>query len=265
MSASASTSNITVLVIEKNGDVREHVIKSFDESELYKKAGFKTADGFKSHTEWNIEDLNDQQYNISIYGKTKGRANQENKYEFPPPIDNILFFGSCVLVNRQNGIPVSFRTEDWENVYDYLYGGFEDADEDDEDDDDDEEDSEEDGGVPLNKYGYAKDGFVVDDDEEAEDEYETEEEDEEMDENGDASRKKSKTSNNKKSAAAASKKKTVTTTSVSASGTATASAVSSKKTAAASKKATLAETIVAEILENVFECTSELSEESYLE
>lgn len=244
---SASASNITVLIIEKNGDVREHVIKSFDESELYKKAGFKTVDGFKCHNEWIIEDLNDQKYNISIYGKTKGRANQENKYEFPPPIDNILFFGSCVLMNRQNGIPVSFRTEDWENVYDYLYGGFEDADDD--DDDDDDEESEEDGGVPLNKYGYAKDGFVVDDEEEVEDEYETEEENEEMDEDGEVSRKKSKTSNNKSTAA---KKKTVASS-------------SSKKTPSASKKATLAETIAAEILQNVFECTSELSEEAYLE
>ena len=82
----------TVLIIEKNGSIKELAIKTWVEADLYKKAGFKTKDGFKCYTTWGatIEDIT---YSISLYGKTTGKANQENKYELPPPLDSTLFFG----------------------------------------------------------------------------------------------------------------------------------------------------------------------------
>ena len=166
--------SVTVLIIEKSGNIKEQNIK-FDENELYKKAGHSSQTGFKCYTEWNIENLNDKSYNISVYGKTNGRANSENKYEFPPPIDNTLFFGNCLIVNKHNNVPVSITSDDWDDIYEYLYGGFEDL-----GDEDSEEDEEDDEGIPLTKQGYAKDGFIVDDedDEEEDDEYEDEDEEE---------------------------------------------------------------------------------------
>jgi hypothetical protein len=168
--------SVTVLIVEKSGNIKEQNIK-FDENELYKKAGHSSQTGFKCYADWNIEDLNDKSYNISIYGKTTGRANSENKYEFPPPIDNTLFFGNCVVVNKSNNTPVSITCDEWDEIYEYLYGGFEDlGDEDSEEDDDDDE------GIPLTKQGYAKDGFIVDDedDEDEDDDYEDEDDDEEV-------------------------------------------------------------------------------------
>lgn len=163
--------SVTVLIIEKSGNIKEQNIK-FDENELYKKAGHSSQTGFKCYTEWNIEDLNNKSYNIFVYGKTNGRANSENKYEFPPPIDNTLFFGNCVVVNKSNNTPVSITCDEWDEIYEYLYGGFEDL-----GDEDSEEDEDDDEGIPLTKQGYAKDGFIVDDDEEEDDdEYEDEEE-----------------------------------------------------------------------------------------
>jgi len=164
--------SVTILIVEKSGNIKEQNIK-FDENELYKKAGHSSQTGFKSYTEWNIEDLNNKSYNISVYGKTNGRANSENKYEFPPPIDNTLFFGNCVIVNKSNNTPVSITCDEWDNIYEYLYGGFEDLGE-----EDSEEEEDDDEGIPLTKQGYAKDGFIVDDDEDVEDddEYEDEEE-----------------------------------------------------------------------------------------
>jgi hypothetical protein len=157
--------SVTVLIVEKSGNVKEQNIK-FDENELYKKAGHSSQTGFKCYTEWNIECLNDKSYNIFVYGKTNGRANSENKYEFPPPIDNTLFFGNCVIVNKSNNTPVSITCDEWDEIYEYLYGGFEDL-----GDEDSEEEEDDDEGIPLTKQGYAKDGFIVDDDE-----YEDEEE-----------------------------------------------------------------------------------------
>jgi hypothetical protein len=171
-------SAVTILVVEKSGNVQEVELKSYDENDLYKKAGLKTPDGFKQHAQWNVEDIDGKSYNVSVFGKISGRANQENKFEFPPPIDTTLFFGSCIIVNKVNGVATSITAEEWEDVYNYLYGGFEDLDE----DDDEEESDDEEDGLPRTKTGYVKDDFVVDDDEEEEEEEEEEDEEEDVDE-----------------------------------------------------------------------------------
>jgi hypothetical protein len=109
-----------------------------------------------------------------------GRANQENKYEFPPPIDNTLFFGNCVLVNGDPNeeAPGNLTAKEWNTIYDQLYGGFEDIG----DSEEESEDEEDDDDVPRTATGYVKDGFVVDDDVEEESEEESEEEAEEEEE-----------------------------------------------------------------------------------
>ena len=114
---------------------------------------------------WENITLNKVTYNIHVYGKLVGRANQENKYEFPPPIDNDLFFGSCILVNKIDNIPKNLTSDEWNRIYDHLYGGFEDI-----DDEDSEESEDEDDNLPKTKSGYVKDDFIVDDDDYGDDE-----------------------------------------------------------------------------------------------
>jgi hypothetical protein len=148
-----------IILIDKTGTIKETSLKQYVESDLYKKAGFKTSDQFKLHTTWAIE-LETKKYLISLYGKTEGKANQENKYDFPPPIDKVLFFGSCILVNKNDdGEVVNLSESEWEQVYEKLFGGFEDLGSSDSEEEEDEYDG------PTTKQGYAKDGFVVDDDE----------------------------------------------------------------------------------------------------
>jgi len=158
-----------ILIVEKNGNIKETVVKNYLDADLYKKAGLKNADGFAQHASWSA-DLNGKQYTVQLYGKTEGRANQENKYEFPPPVDSVLFFGSCILVNVLNNVVVDLNEKEWEQIYEYLYGGFDElgsGDEDEEDPDDN---------LPKTKEGYAKDGFIVEDIEEEEETDESEEE-----------------------------------------------------------------------------------------
>jgi len=152
-------SSVRLLIVEKNGTIKESVLKTWNEEELYKKAGFESEQGFKLATTWKVDDINKQSYTINVYGKTDGRATQENKYEFPPPIDETLFFGSCLIVNMRNDKPVSLTSAEWTCIYEKLYGGFESLGE-----EDSEEDSDEYDDVPKTKSGYAKDGFIVDDD-----------------------------------------------------------------------------------------------------
>jgi hypothetical protein len=158
-----------VLVLDKSGSIKEVNIKNYDETELYKKAGFKTDTDFSRHTVWNVR-TGGKEYSVSVYGKTDGRANQENKYDFPPPVDNTLFFGSCVLVNKdENNHAIDLTEVEWDKIYEKLFGGFEDiGDEDSIESEDSIPDS-----VPRTKEGYVKDGFIVDDpeDDDSEEEY----------------------------------------------------------------------------------------------
>ena len=162
--------SVSVIVIDKVGNVKESKIKAFSEEELYKKAGFKSASDFKNHVTWNDIRINGKIFNINVYGKTSGRANQENQYEFPPPIDNTLFFGSCVIVNKNKTAVEDISVKEWNKIYDHLYGGFDDLCDDDEEESEDEDEDED---LPKTKSGYVKDDFIVDDDECEDEEYES--------------------------------------------------------------------------------------------
>ena len=166
-----------IIIIEKTGTLKSLNVKDFTEETIYKKAGIKSGDGFKLQNTWSAEDGLD--LSIKLYGKKTGRAGQENKYDFPPPVDEILFFGPCVLIGtdpKTNSV-VDLEIDDWEEIYEYLFGGFEDIGT--EDSSDDEEDIATDDEldaiqkttgtvIKQTKQGYAKDGFIVDDDEEDE-------------------------------------------------------------------------------------------------
>ncbi len=165
-----------ILIVEKSGDIKQLAVKVYEESKLFTKAGFKSPENFKCHHTWQTE-VNDKQYNVSLYGKTLGIAKSENKYDFPPPADNLLFFSNCVLVNKDaNGEAVNLTCEEWNDIYSKLFGGFfnlnehqEDSEEEVNTEDELENIKTKTGKMPeMTKSGYAKDDFVVDSDEETE-------------------------------------------------------------------------------------------------
>ena len=160
---------LTIVLVDKTGELKELNVKDYKEDELFKKCGFKKADGFSKQTEWNVK-FNGQKYSIMMFGKEDGKANMENKYDFPPPVDKKLLFGCCVLVGQlrdDSGAKSLFNLTSilWEKLYEKLFGGFEDLSATNDDDDDDEEDELD--LVTKSKKtkgtGYLKDGFVVDD------------------------------------------------------------------------------------------------------
>ena len=169
---------VQILLVEKSGTIKEINVKQFDELYLSKKAGFKSEKGFSQINGWTMN-----KFHVFLYGKTEGRAGQENKYDFPPPSDNTLFFGGCLLIakNAKNE-HIDLDEKSWKIIYEKLFGGFEDLGE--EDSEEDEEDEDDD--LSQTKQGYAKDGFVVDDNEdENDDEDEDEDEVDEVDEDED--------------------------------------------------------------------------------
>lgn len=147
------------IIVSKTGAFKElYLIDTELNKEHYKKVCSTppTYDkSFKHQTTWHVK-----KYSVSVelWARTDGRAGQENKYEFPPPIDELLFFGDCALVS-----PAPFTAALWKKIHAHLFGGFEDltqlA-------DNDDVESDELDHVPEKKKtrdGYLKDGFIVDD------------------------------------------------------------------------------------------------------
>jgi len=113
--------SLTIILVEKNATLKTLTVKDFKESELFTKCGFKKSEDFQKQTKWTCNG-----YEVSVYGKKNGRANNENKYDFPPPIDSIVFFGTCCIVAKKHEKMENLTLELWEKIYEKLFGGFDD-------------------------------------------------------------------------------------------------------------------------------------------
>ena len=162
------------IIIEKTGSLKN--AKTTDLVDLYKKCGFKSNEGFSLNHAWSVE-FNDTEYKMEIYGKVTGRANTENKYEFPPPIDNVLFFGSCAAILYVNNKMTDMGSQEFKDIMDHLYGGYSDIGDEEEEDEEEEDDDDD---LPKTKHGYVKDDFVVSSDAEDDDDNGSDEEEEEV-------------------------------------------------------------------------------------
>jgi hypothetical protein len=156
---------LTIIIVDKTEVMKTVTVKDYKEDELYKKCGFKSSNGFCLQTEWDVK-LEGQKYVVAMYGKLDGKSNMVNKYDWPPPVDNQLYFGSCCLVGMlrdhdNNKVLTNLSLELWNKIYEKLFGGFEDLTATNDDDEEDELDA-----IPASKKtkkgGYLKDGFVVD-------------------------------------------------------------------------------------------------------
>lgn len=155
-----------VVIIQKTGELKQINVKSLQLSELYKKCGFRKSDGFALRHTWKSK-LNGESIWVSVFSRDSGKANTENKYDLPPPVDTTLYFGNLALVAHteescdDNNL-TDLTTKEWNLIYEKLFGGFEDLNA---TADQDEFESDELDSVPSEyktKSGYLKDGFVVD-------------------------------------------------------------------------------------------------------
>jgi hypothetical protein len=244
-----------ILVIDKTGAIKETNIKEYKEADLYKKANFKSAEGFALQTVWtglSTSSSEDKKtVSVAVYGKKAGKAGQENKYEFPPPIDSVLFFGGCVLVAKSEseveGSIIDLRVSSWNKIYDTLMGGFEDLDLGDEEEEEEENEDDHEVQDPnlIGKNGYMKDGFVVEDDdvEFEEDREDLVEEEEEEDLVEDSEEEKPKKKPKRKPAEKKGDK--------------------DKKKKSMEKEGSMSDISVA-VTDNYLDCSSELVEEAYV-
>jgi hypothetical protein len=191
----SKSNGVNIILIDKFGKMKTLQVntKDFKKEDLYKKCGLKKDNDFSKQTEWKIT-IEKQKYKISVYAKTDGRANTENKYDFPPPVDNALFFGTCAVISEIKDSQTSIyklsnlSIDLWEKMYEKLFGGFENLNNTAIDDENEEDELANVKSDKKTKQGYLKDGFVVDDmggDDDVEDEDDDDDDDDEYDDDND--------------------------------------------------------------------------------
>lgn len=107
--------SLTIIIIDKIGELKTLNVKNYCEQELYKKCGFKKDTNFFLQTTWNIT-LDNVNYSISMYGKTDGKKNFENTCKFPYPINDKLFYGSCALVASLGENKINLSIDLWKQL-----------------------------------------------------------------------------------------------------------------------------------------------------
>ena len=161
----------SIVLIETNGTVKTLKTKELTVDTLYKKCGFRINEDFTCRHTWHVKlagtNAAKEKYIISVWAKKTGKAGGENKYDFPPPIDKDLFFGTCAVVRTKDSEGINSNNdfldltkETWLKIYERLFGGFEDIGDEDEYSEDELENVDP---SLLTKNGYLKDGFVVSD------------------------------------------------------------------------------------------------------
>jgi hypothetical protein len=175
-------SAVSIVLIETNGTLKTLKAKEVSLESLYKKCGYRVNDDFLCRHTWSVtlKGLKEV-HKVSLWAKKNGKANFENKYDLPPPLDKELFFGTCALVRTSTegtgasteGTGTSAVTsksmldltkETWLKIYAHLFGGFEDIGEEDEFSEDELANVDP---KLLTADGYLKDDFVVSDKETA--------------------------------------------------------------------------------------------------
>jgi len=178
----------TIVIISKTGTLSEVSVDppssetTLEELTvlLSKKCGYRNPDGFSCYHTYKYKNKKKFSFSdgtgttdehipkyiyVDLWAKIDGRAGNENKYEMPPPVDQIIFYGNIALVARlDKKHAINLTVDIWNVIYERLFGGFEDlattAVE-------DENEIDELDLVPAYQKtlnGYLKDGFVVDDD-----------------------------------------------------------------------------------------------------
>ena len=155
---------VQIILVDTFGKCVETQIKKFNKDELYKKCNFRKQEGFEIRHTWKVK-FNKNNYNIEVWARDNGRANQENKYELPPPVDSDLYFGKLAIVAYLDDSVIDLTENMWNNIYNELMGGFEDLQNTAIDDDNESDELENIKDEYKTDHGYLKDGFVVNDEE----------------------------------------------------------------------------------------------------
>ena len=87
-----------IVLVEKTGNKKDLNAKDLARKDLYKKCGFRKTKDLKCDILLKLKHGNSPLHKVEVWSRDTGRANTENKYDLPPPIDTELYFGTMAIV-----------------------------------------------------------------------------------------------------------------------------------------------------------------------
>ena len=139
-SSFSAATKTTIVIVSKSGSLSECVVEPNKETTvgelavlLSKKCGYRNPEGFVCCHTWRYknkkklafpvenEEVIPKYIYVDVWAKSDGRAGYENKYEMPPPIDEIIFYGNIALVARiDDETAINLTTDLWNIIYENL-------------------------------------------------------------------------------------------------------------------------------------------------
>ena len=137
----------SIVIVEKSGAIKDFKFKKFNFNDLYKKCSYRKSAGFQVQASCIVN----SQITIEVWGR-KDKEINKNKYIFPSPLSNTIYYGNCALIAMKNNNITDLDCELWKqyciklktnnNTINSNDGDENDGDENDGDEDEDEEDIE---------------------------------------------------------------------------------------------------------------------------
>lgn len=109
---------IQILKIEKNGniiiDFISNDIPTNIESTLYKKCGYRKNDDFYNIKTWTFNKII-----FELWGKTKGKENNKNLYNFTSFCKDTIY-NNCLVIFKKNNKYIDFDINIWNKFIDNI-------------------------------------------------------------------------------------------------------------------------------------------------
>jgi len=107
---------LTLLILEKSGELYEKQVKSVER--LFSTCNYRNEEGFEELHTWTLPTPVTMSAPIAfvLYGKRKGKNNYENKCILPHPMHQELFYGNLCVVKKVGQTPVSITQEEWRRL-----------------------------------------------------------------------------------------------------------------------------------------------------
>jgi len=101
-------SDMTILMIEKDGIITEKKIKSVEK--LYSICNYRNNNNFELLYTWRSDST------YELYGKRKGKSACENKVILPSPLKEDQYFGTLCILKKTNNQIVNLTLNEWNTI-----------------------------------------------------------------------------------------------------------------------------------------------------
>jgi hypothetical protein len=111
--------SVTIIVIDKNGIMKQQNVKHLTQDTIYKKCGLRNAIGFHRRHVWYIHTM--EVDTVEVWSCDTVKSGQDNKYELPAPLETKVYYGSMALISVQSdGTFGNLSLNTWTQIYENL-------------------------------------------------------------------------------------------------------------------------------------------------